>query len=308
MRTKPQETSVSLVDCQTMHLSHPWVKSAVDDVVREISNTQSASLNQRSGFIYVWVNNVNGHCYVGQTINFKQRTISHFAKSSRCSVFKKAIDKYGKRSFTPVVRGCSASSMSDLERALISTLRSSNVKLYNLTDGGSGPAFVRSTQEQRHMSREVALRTWTNPVVKQRRIDGMRKAGSVARMYGTHAGGKNPSAKLDVGKVCEIRARYSAGGVTLKELAVEYGVAFCNINKIVKNLTWKITVAETAKPYRNMFGESNRSAKLTAEKVAAIRERYSSGGITQSALAKDVGVCPGTISAIIQNLIWRNVA
>ena len=305
MRKNEKQTVASFTDFQTLHLSHSWIESVVNSVMD--GKASATSLEYRLGFIYVWVNNVNGNCYVGQTVNFRRRTIGHFSNSSACRSFKGAINKYGKRSFTPIVRECRASEMPELERAVIAILRSSNVKLYNLTDGGEGAIFARSTREQRHVSKEVAVRTWANPDVKQRRIDGMRKAGELARRYGTHAGDNNHSAKLNSNQVQEIRARYSAGGVTLKALAAEYGVAFCNINKIVKNLAWKTLSSNVAKPYRNMFGESNRSAKLTAEKVSAIRERYSAGGVTQSALASELGVCPGTISAIICNTIWRHI-
>jgi hypothetical protein len=49
----------------------------------------------------------------------------------------------------------------------------------------------------------------------------------------------NSNAKLTAANVIDIRARYAAGGITLKELAVEFGVTFGLIGHIVNRRSWK---------------------------------------------------------------------
>lgn len=55
-------------------------------------------------------------------------------------------------------------------------------------------------------------------------------------------------------------------------------------------------------------GESNGSAKLTAEEVGVIRERYASGGVAYASLGEAYGVTAGMIWRIVRRKAWRHVA
>lgn len=55
---------------------------------------------------------------------------------------------------------------------------------------------------------------------------------------GTHRGERNGRAKLNRELAEEIRQRYAAGGVSLRQLAAEYGVSFGNVGGIVKGRLW----------------------------------------------------------------------
>jgi hypothetical protein len=48
-------------------------------------------------------------------------------------------------------------------------------------------------------------------------------------------------------------------------------------------------------------------AKLTPSQVAAIRQRYSTGTISQRGLAREFGVSPQSINRLLHNLTWRQV-
>jgi hypothetical protein len=50
---------------------------------------------------------------------------------------------------------------------------------------------------------------------------------------------RNPQTKLTEESVAEIKARYSAGGVTQKLLAAEYGVTQSLISKVVRGAAWQ---------------------------------------------------------------------
>lgn len=62
------------------------------------------------------------------------------------------------------------------------------------------------------------------------------------------------------------------------------------------------------RPDRLARGETNPQAKLTAEKVTAIRLRHAQGGISGRALAKQHGVSPDVISCILRRKLWAHVA
>ena len=74
------------------------------------------------------------------------------------------------------------------------------------------------------INRVVNGETWNTPGYE-----------SLARM---HKGENHSLARLTWDKVHEIRKRYTAGGVSQKGLATEYGVGIARINHIVRNLAW----------------------------------------------------------------------
>jgi hypothetical protein len=55
-----------------------------------------------------------------------------------------------------------------------------------------------------------------------------------------------------------------------------------------------------------MVGEEHLQAKLTAEEVLAIRERYARGE-TQTSLAKEFGVRQGHLTNVIARRCWRHI-
>jgi hypothetical protein len=57
----------------------------------------------------------------------------------------------------------------------------------------------------------------------------------------------------------------------------------------------------------NHKGELNQDAKLTAEKVVAIRARYDSGLATMPQMAKEYGVCNSTITQVVKRLRWKHI-
>jgi hypothetical protein len=55
-------------------------------------------------------------------------------------------------------------------------------------------------------------------------------------------------------------------------------------------------------------GERTNSARLTAEQVIEIRARYSSGGVTLTALGAEYGVTFQQIHKIVRGKDWRHLA
>jgi hypothetical protein len=58
-------------------------------------------------------------------------------------------------------------------------------------------------------------------------------------LYGYVRGSSSPAAKLSEADVSQIRLRHAEGGVTLQQLADEYGVSQSSIGKAVSRKTWR---------------------------------------------------------------------
>lgn len=63
----------------------------------------------------------------------------------------------------------------------------------------------------------------------------------------------------------------------------------------------------TNKYPERLRGTNNTHAKLTEEQVHSIRARYAAGGISQPALAREMGVKPAAIYKIIHHLSWAHL-
>lgn len=92
----------------------------------------------------------------------------------------------------------------------------------------------------------------------------------------------------------EIRARWSAKGVTQTQLAEEFGISIPYVNNIISG---KIVVV------------SRGLHKLTDSDIAEIRRRYRAGGVLQQELADEFGIGRRTVSQIVGTGIGnRNAA
>lgn len=54
-----------------------------------------------------------------------------------------------------------------------------------------------------------------------------------------------------------------------------------------------------------VHGERSHFARLGADQVRAIRDRYAAGGITQTALAHEYGVSQSAVSSIVRMNVWK---
>ncbi len=118
--------------------------------------------------------------------------------------------------------------------------------------------------------------------------------------------------------------------------AAIYGIGAGDYSKIVHYQTWKhivdpsddeewyvdgvrttrraclqsrqrVSVFDSPGPNRAAAGERNRHAKLTADQVREIRQRYIPGVVTTIQLAAEYGVSDGQISKIILREAWGHI-
>lgn len=57
-------------------------------------------------YLYKIVNSINDKVYIGVTSRLKERKKEHFAKNSKCSKLRKAMDKHGRENFTFITLCC----------------------------------------------------------------------------------------------------------------------------------------------------------------------------------------------------------
>lgn len=70
------------------------------------------------------------------------------------------------------------------------------------------------------------------------------KHGSVKHPERVAKGQRVASSKLTEKQICQIRNMYVPGQVSLAEVAVEFGIAFQTVSKIVNRKTWKHIIGE----------------------------------------------------------------
>lgn len=128
------------------------------------------------------------------------------------------------------------------------------------------------------------------------------------------AGEANGQAILTAIQAEEIRNRYAKGDMPQCELARKYNVSPALIGLITKGRIWvtasgPLTDGMAIRDLRpsKVRGEANHNAKLTEEKVIALRRRYANGGITMKKLGKLFGICAQTACSIIHGKKWKHV-
>ncbi len=104
--------------------------------------------------IYKITNQINGKCYIGQSVNIKRRWQEHYKFNSReqDAVIHQAFKKYGIENFSfEILEECSQNQLDDLEIKWIAYFDSQNPnKGYNCTSGGQGTSQcdIKLSKEQ----------------------------------------------------------------------------------------------------------------------------------------------------------------
>jgi len=116
-------------------------------------------------------------------------------------------------------------------------------------------------------------------------------------------GGYPKAIKLTSSLVLDLRRR-RAGGESVKDLAVAYGIHEETVRRALARKIWRHVVDPQgiAPPE----GEKLSTVKLSPSDVAEVRERLAAGE-SQSSIAASFGVGQTTISAIKRGRIWSTV-
>lgn len=220
--------------------------------------------------VYLLVNRINNKVYVGKT----EKSLAQRLRQHKCLALTtnsqyyihRAIRKYGFDNFEIEVLEDDISDpvyLNKREISWISYFESDNAKYgYNLTAGGEGQRANNETREKirqankksmaknrerclAHIEKLRILNTGRKHTPED--IEKIRRAGigrkhspeSREKMKGKHAGVRNGNSTLTEDQVRSIRSEYIPRKVTLKTLAIKYGVGEPAIYNIVKGKTYK---------------------------------------------------------------------
>ena len=221
--------------------------------------------------IYRILNLFNNKCYIGQTINFRNRINKHkfmLRRNSHSNNFlQNAWNKYGCDNFKfEVIEECEKEILVEKEEYWVNFYNSCNRDCgYNLMKiidkvqyhndiSKSKIKEARSKQITTQETREKLSKLYSGvgnpfygkhhtPETIQKIKDNMPDmSGENSPNYGVHmgVGEENPGAKLTWNIVKEIRKIYSKGNITQLQLSKDYSVVPSTINAIVLNKKWVI--------------------------------------------------------------------
>jgi Mor family transcriptional regulator len=117
---------------------------------------------------------------------------------------------------------------------------------------------------------------------------------------GRHVHGESSGvAKFSETEVLDIRSRRQAGE-TYRAIAERYGASIAAIYSIAHGVTW----GHVGEPVDHSLLHQN--TMLTSQGVRDIRRRYAAGE-TQADLAREYGVSPSNMYAVVNNKTWRDI-
>lgn len=126
--------------------------------------------------IYKITNKINGKCYIGQSINIKERFYGH--KSSENNKYlKNAFKKYGIDNFVfEVIEECKMEELNEKEIYYIKLYKSANRKYgYNLSLGGQGKAKKTSLRTRKLISKSKKGKCTRTPESEEKRLKSFKK-------------------------------------------------------------------------------------------------------------------------------------
>lgn len=240
--------------------------------------------------VYKLTNKLNGKVYIGQTTQkpryrFSDHRCRARGKKEHREVIHQAISKYGWESFSAeVVEVCnSQAELNSAEEHWIGFYSCIAPNGYNVAAGGMGSGAT--TAEIRE---KIAASKRGKP----------RDAETIAKMVeaGKLRTGENAgNARLDWGKVREIRSAYSEGksGTSLAKL---YGITPSQVSMIVLGKSWSDPLYT---PPRSAAADGR--GELTRGEVLEIRESTD----TQSIIAKRFGIGTTAVRNIKQGKTYK---
>lgn len=113
-----------------------------------------------------------------------------------------------------------------------------------------------------------------------------------------------------------IRETYAKGGITQKRLGEIYGVSEATISAMLHGRNWGHIESDVVIPdgrtmqVRNRDwpkGSSHPRAVLTEDLVREIRSRWARGGVSQSQIARDLGLKKHNVQQAVAGKNWKHV-
>lgn len=242
------------------------------------------NLPQESG-IYKITNLLNGHCYIGQSVNIYRRYHSHHKveyKNEKVSHYPLylAFSKYGLENFKiEVLELCESSLLNEKEKYWISYFDSFK-NGYNATEGGQSWSENIYSQE-----------------TKLKRLQTLEKNKSLQ-------GENHPRAKLSNEEVILIRSRYQ-NGESVSDIYKDY----CEIYNSI-DVFRRIVLGNTYQKVDFVLDKEDiryTNAKLSKEQVIDLRRRYYIENESLPSLAKEFNVSAATAGRIARRETYAHI-
>jgi group I intron endonuclease len=217
--------------------------------------------------IYKYRNLINGKEYVGQTNNFKDRSMNHKSFGNKKCLLDRAINKYGIKNFSIRLVDV-ANDDEDLNRKeqfYIHYFDCKYPKGYNLTDGGTGRRGYNVSEETKRKISKANKGKIRSEEVRMKMSESSK--GSKNNNYGKI---HTDEAKIKISKA-NIGSRNGRWGVKLTE-EQKRRVSEVHTNKIVTDETRKkISEGNKGKKLKEetkkKLSEMNKGKKLTKESI-----------------------------------------
>lgn len=250
-------------------------------------------------YIYLITNKINGHKYVGQTVNLHTRWNQHCGINNK-SVLGKAINKYGKDNFKiEVIEETVASLSNDREVYWINYFNTyENKNDYNCHVGGKvqfgkynpmfglkGPAcpvskvtvgvaymirndYIKNKKESIYtLSNKYGLSTTIiSDIIRGRHWSVEFEKDVMRSLSGEDA------ASLSKDLCLLVYDSYKGGNTSTAELASKSGISCCTVLKICKGKHW------STEGLSDLIGETHTSAKITKEIAEELLMFYKNNG------------------------------
>lgn len=248
-------------------------------------------LPEESG-IYLITNLKTNLVYIGQSINIKNRIISHHIyeytnknNTMYNSKFYKSLRKYGLENFkVEVLELCKKELLDEREIYWIKQYDSYH-NGYNSTEGGKMLPFYTNANS-----------------IKKKRKNTLSRNTSLQ-------GEKHPRAKLSNQEVINIRQRYK-DGETCEFIYEDYKDIYTNyptFKRIIFGKSYKY-VGNIPKKEEIRYTNKNKTiGKIPSDKIIEIRKKYSEGNYTYSILSKEYKLSISTIGKIVNKQLYKNI-
>lgn len=245
----------------------------------------SNNLPEASG-IYMIINLINNHKYIGQSLNIKKRIISHhqydYNNPNNCcydTKFYRALRHYGLDNFAVVILElCDSNKLDEKEMYYIQKYNTFK-EGYNSTPGG------QQWSDNIH-----------SPLIEEKRRNTLKHTQALQNE-------NHPRAKLSNEEVRRIRQRYIDG----EDPHIIYS-DYCHLYKSFDTFK-RIIFGYTYKTAGNIPLKENirhTNGKLTDKQVRQIRELYANG-LSQSKIAEQFNLSQTAISHIVQYKTYAHV-
>ena len=247
-------------------------------------------LKEKSG-IYLIINQINGHKYVGQSINIKIRFQRHHLcdyKNKNSSVYKiklyQAFRKYGIENFeVRILEYCETELLDEREKYWIKyfdTFKNG----YNSTEGGQN---------------------WSENIFSEETKNRRRKTLEKNKSLSCE---KHPRSKLTNEEVIKIRQRY-IDGESVEQIYSDYKNLYSKdtFKNIIFGRSYKKIGNVPQKEQIRYTNKNRKLGKLKDEIVREIRYKYSLGNTSYPKLAKEYNVSIPTIASIIKYQLYKTV-